>query len=246
MGEMLPRFTGGGLPATVVIDSGNGLQALWRFDEPMTDIDRFEAINKPFSEVMGSKGTYNVDRLLRIPGTLNLPNKAKLRKGYPAAPSLARVVHSSDARYSIIQLEGWTERAQAAAKERARAEAEAKRWQQEEQELAGLPEALRTKFAAQLRSDPMVERRWRGDTTGLKDTTRSGIDMSLAALLKKRGYTYDDMVAILRIFPRGAGAEKDDRYSAGSGTTPGNRMSRARRRGRSATGVPPRSTCACR
>src|SRR3954469_17842097 len=53
---------------------------------------------------------------------------------------------------------------------------------------------------------------WRGDTTGLGDTSRSGVDMSLGAQLKKRGYSFDEMVAILRIFPHGAGAEQDDRY----------------------------------
>jgi hypothetical protein len=209
MGEMLLRFTDGDLPASVVIDSGNGLQALWlRVDgEPIAKgaIEAFEAINKPFSELMGSQGTYNVDRLLRIPGTINLPNKAKLKKGYPAEPSLAQVVHYSDVRYTTEQLMAWTEKAQAEATARARAEAEAKRQQQQDHQLAGLPEALRTRFAAHLKSDAMLARRWRGDTTGLKDDTRSGVDMSLGAQLKKRGYSFNEMTAILRIFRCRAG-----------------------------------------
>jgi hypothetical protein len=89
--EMLPRFIGGDLPATVTIDSGNGLQGLWQGEdgEPVTEgtIESFEAVNKPFSEAMGSKGIFNVDRLLRLPGTINLPNQAKLSKGYPAEPT---------------------------------------------------------------------------------------------------------------------------------------------------------------
>jgi hypothetical protein len=219
--EMLPRFIGGDLPATVTIDSGNGLQGLWQGEdgEPVTEgtIEAFEAINKPFSEAMGSKGIFNVDRLLRLPGTINLPNQAKLSKGYPAEPTLARLIHSSGVRYTADQIKAWTEKAVAA--ERARVEAEAKRQQQERQQgqqqdhqLAGLPEALRTRFAAHLKSDPILGRRWRGDTTGLNDTTRSGVDMSLGAQLKKRGYTFNEMTSILRIFPHGAGSEKDDRY----------------------------------
>jgi hypothetical protein len=215
MDERLARFIGGDLPASVVIDSGNGLQALWQSDEPTTtDIDQFEAINKPFSELMGSEGTFNVDRLLRIPGTINLPNKAKLKKGYPAEPSLAVLLHYGDDRYTTDQIKFWTEKTQASAAERARAEAEAKRQQQQDNQLAGLPEALRTRFATHLKADLILGRRWRGDTTGLNDTTRSGVDMSLGAQLKKRGYSYDEMVAILQIFPHGAGAEKDDRYFA--------------------------------
>jgi hypothetical protein len=213
MAERLSQFISGDLPASVVIDSGNGLQGLWQQaeGEPITagGFEAFEAVNKPFSELMGSLGTFNVDRLLRIPGTINLPNKAKLKKGYPDTPSLARVLHHSDDRYTAEQI-------QAAVAERARAEAEAKRQQQQDHQqdhnLAGLPEALRTRFAAHLKSDAMLARRWRGDTTGLKDDTRSGVDMSLGAQLKQRGYSFNEMTAILRIFPHGAGAEQDDRY----------------------------------
>ena len=219
MDERLSQFISGDLPATVVIDSGNGLQGLWQLEEGEPIIagafQAFEAINKPFSELMGSLGTFNVDRLLRIPGTINLPSKAKLnKKGYPATPSLARLIHYGDVRYTTKQIKKWTEKAQADAAARAKAEAEAKRQQQQEHQLAGLPEALRTRFAAHLKSDPILGRRWRGDTTGLNDTTRSGVDMSLGAQLKKRGYSFNEMTAILRIFPHGAGAEKDDRYFA--------------------------------
>jgi hypothetical protein len=216
--EMLPRFIGGDLPATETIDSGNGLQGLWQGEdgEPVTEgtIEAFEAINKPFSEAMGSKGIFNVDRLLRLPGTINLPNQAKLSKGYPAEPTLARLIHSSGVRYTAEQIKAWTEKAATA--ERARAEAEAKRQQQQDHQqdhhLAGLPEALRARFAAHLKSDPILGRRWRGDTTGLKDTSRSAFDMSLGAQLKQRGYSFNEMTSILRIFPHGAGAEHDDRY----------------------------------
>jgi hypothetical protein len=218
--EMLPRFIGGDLPATVTIDSGNGLQGLWqRVDgEPVTEgaVKEFEAINKPFSEAMGSKGIFNVDRLLRLPGTINLPKKAKLSKGYPAEPTIARLIHSCGVRYTTEQIKEWTEKAQAEAATQVKAEAEAKRQQrqdhQQDHQLAGLPEALRTRFAAHLKSDPILGRRWRGDTTGLKDTSRSAFDMSLGAQLKQRGYSLNEMTAILRIFPHGAGAEQDDRY----------------------------------
>src|SRR3954451_20055295 len=157
MDVMLGRFIGGDLTATETIDSGNGLQGLWQGvdGEPVTagTIEAFEAINKPFSEAMGSKGVFNVDRLLRLPGTINLPNKAKLDKGYPAEPTIARLIHYGDARYSINQIKAWTEKAQAEVAARTRAEAEAKRQQQQQQErqqerqqdhqLSGLPEALR-------------------------------------------------------------------------------------------------------
>ena len=46
-------------------------------------------------------GTHNVDRLLRLPGTINWPNKVKLAKGRVACQ--ASVVKLTEARYSLDQ-----------------------------------------------------------------------------------------------------------------------------------------------
>lgn len=77
----LDKFTP---PPSAIIDSGNGLQVLWRLAEPIPP-ERFpqvEAVSKAVMLSLGSvAGTQNVDRLLRLPGTLNLPTKAKLAKG---------------------------------------------------------------------------------------------------------------------------------------------------------------------
>ena len=80
---------------TVCVDSGNGLQFLWRLKTPLSpgkylEKDwvngstgkRVEALNKALTIKLGSKaGTQNVDRLLRLPGTINHPNKAKRDAG---------------------------------------------------------------------------------------------------------------------------------------------------------------------
>lgn len=101
-----------GTPPTAIIDSGNGIQALWRLTqtiklaEPvMSANDKGEA-KKGFSaetsaviadaedrikflmESMGSvAGTQNIDRILRLPSTLNLPNKKKIKAGRVACPT---------------------------------------------------------------------------------------------------------------------------------------------------------------
>lgn len=56
--------------------------------------------------------------------------------------------------------------------------------------------------------------RWKGSTAGLKDQTRSGMDMSMVALLKLNQFSYEDAKALLLHWPNGAGAEHvdDDRY----------------------------------
>jgi virulence-associated protein E len=77
---------------SVLIDSGNGLQALWRLETPITAeeaaIEDAEARSKAAMLTLGSKaGTQNIDRILRLPGTTNLPNEKKRKAGRVACPA---------------------------------------------------------------------------------------------------------------------------------------------------------------
>lgn len=93
--------------ATAIIDSGNGLQALWKLAEPIvlsdliTDgpkkaliakdlqiVEDVEARTAALMTKLGSvAGTQNIDRILRLPGTLNIPNKKKLESGRQVCPT---------------------------------------------------------------------------------------------------------------------------------------------------------------
>lgn len=64
-----------------VWSSGNGLVALWRLEVPAS-IDEAEAAGAGLASILDGDHTQNVDRLLRIPYTTNLPNKAKRDKGF--------------------------------------------------------------------------------------------------------------------------------------------------------------------
>src|SRR5262249_7811187 len=74
-------------PPTAIIDSGNGLQPLWRLSEPAPgdsepQIEAGEAHKRaPGPAACAPPGTHNIDRLLRLPGTTNLPNATKRRAG---------------------------------------------------------------------------------------------------------------------------------------------------------------------
>src|SRR5262249_14726140 len=77
----------GTVPAPgVIIDSGNGWQALWplrkRLPATPENIARVEALNGAIMVLLGGTGeTRNIDRILRVPGTTNLPTEAKRKKG---------------------------------------------------------------------------------------------------------------------------------------------------------------------
>jgi hypothetical protein len=87
---------------SAIIDSGNGLQVLWRLDRPIilgepvdgeysaedrARIDDVEArIGALIVRLGGTAGTQNIDRI-RLPGTINLPNKTKLKAGRVPCPA---------------------------------------------------------------------------------------------------------------------------------------------------------------
>jgi hypothetical protein len=107
---------------SAVVDSGNGVQALWRLDQaidlsgyPLATDDKgklvlgpeaanitadVEARAKALMERLGAKaGTQNVDRILRLPGTTNLPTAAKLKKG--REPCITRMLRFNGTSYPL-------------------------------------------------------------------------------------------------------------------------------------------------
>ena len=68
-----------------VVDSGNGLQVLWRLPEPMPvddhTRDTVKAIGKRAAERLKGDSVQNLDRLLRVPYMANYPDKKKQDRG---------------------------------------------------------------------------------------------------------------------------------------------------------------------
>ena len=101
---------------SAIIDSGNGIQPLWRLDPPIllgkpvlnndgklvfsagdqAKIDEVEQLAKTVMKQLGSKvGTQNIDRILRLPGTINYPNRVKRRKGWVKCRARLLLFHKS-------------------------------------------------------------------------------------------------------------------------------------------------------
>jgi hypothetical protein len=90
-------------PPSLIIDSGNGLQALWRLERSASDWQAIEAINRGAEPALGADHCHNIDRLLRIPGTVNYPDKKKRAAG--RVPVLAASVSAyEDATYAADAL----------------------------------------------------------------------------------------------------------------------------------------------
>lgn len=82
-GEALADLMVRGAPS-VIVDSGNGWQALWRLTHEPADV---EQVNRGIDIAFGADDCSNKDRILRLPGYTNYPNAKKRSLGRVAAPS---------------------------------------------------------------------------------------------------------------------------------------------------------------
>jgi Virulence-associated protein E/RepB DNA-primase from phage plasmid len=79
------------IPPTAIVASGGGYNAYWKLTEPLADIEAAESINRWLvQELNGDSAATDVSRILRVPGTMNLPTKKKLERG--RVPVMAHVV----------------------------------------------------------------------------------------------------------------------------------------------------------
>lgn len=75
---------------TATIFSGGGYHGYWKLKEPTDDLVRVEAINMAVAKALGGDNCHNIDRIMRLPGTVNIPNAKKKANG--RKPMLASVV----------------------------------------------------------------------------------------------------------------------------------------------------------
>lgn len=77
-----------GIPKpTVIVFSGGGYQGFWRLnssfhiDGDKAKAEEFELYNKRLEQVFGGDHCHNVDRIMRLPGTVNIPDAKKKKAG---------------------------------------------------------------------------------------------------------------------------------------------------------------------
>ena len=103
--EKLPA----GIPRpTVIIFSGGGYQGFWKLKEPIEingDLalaEEAKRYNQQLEILFGADNCHNIDRIMRLPGTINIPDERKKKKG--RKPELACVLEFDESRsYSLGQ-----------------------------------------------------------------------------------------------------------------------------------------------
>lgn len=88
MAAQLEALENDRLPPSFVIASGGGLQAYWRIEES-ENLSAIGELGRGIAHKLAADSCANVDRLARLPGTVNYPNEVKRARG--RTPSLAYV-----------------------------------------------------------------------------------------------------------------------------------------------------------
>ena len=69
---------------SIILYSGGGYQGFWLLKEPVEvedNIAQLEAYNKKIEKDLGGDHCFNIDRIMRLPGTINMPDEKKRAKG---------------------------------------------------------------------------------------------------------------------------------------------------------------------
>ena len=188
---------------TLLIHSGKGLQAWWLFREPISisvvfPIERFEAINRGIAQALGGDAVHDLARVLRVPGTMNLPDARKRARG--CVPVMARLVHCDGPEYDPDQFRQLVVTDIRSQRRTARERTPTPCPEQPDPDVL---EAFRS-LLSQLGANHPLSRTWRGERS-LNDSSRSGWDMALANQLYKVGIKEKFVPHIVRAYPFGRG-----------------------------------------
>jgi hypothetical protein len=189
-----------------IVDSGNGIQPVWLLANSIESSPEYraaaEALCARIEAALGAKGTHNVDRLLRVPGTRNLPNAKKRKLG--RSETQARLLQAMWQRYSWSDLEELATRLEGEPPEHAAPVEYRERGYTNGHavHLDGLPDyPTEEQIEALLENHPNLRAIW--DQTTLyppEDTSPSGWDQSFASTLAALGFPPERVAGYLRAY----------------------------------------------
>lgn len=103
---LLDKLPGGVPKPTAIVFSGGGYQAFWKLAEPLLldsseeEAEKAKLWNMQLELLFGGDHCHNIDRVMRLPGTVNIPDEKKRKKG--RMPALAVVVSADWSRVYAI------------------------------------------------------------------------------------------------------------------------------------------------
>ncbi len=181
-------------PPSIAVDSGNGLQLFWLLDKPLRAEEHgaeIENIGQAIAHELGGDAVHNIDRVMRLPGTINLPTPSKRAKGRKAAQASFKALGRGQ--YSIEELSRRFPRPNSAAAtdDVGNPDRVARARRQIDMELVtgaasfdDLSPELSRKFLKAMGADPALRDLWQTGNHAGEDQTASGRRFALAGRLK--------------------------------------------------------------
>lgn len=217
--QIVPRVRTHSTRPTMIIDSGGGFQFLWRLTEkldPAVFETAVEEQGRGLAVALTGDKVQNIDRILRLPGTQNLPTAEKRSRGQTVAT--ARVVDANETLFTLARLAEYAppqpspdtaiDSDEAVTAALAEIDMPAARGAID---YADLSDDLRTRFDRALSENQRLAGIWAGDVACLlgNDATRSGWRASLAISLARCvtvRFTAQDYAELIHVWPEQAEA----------------------------------------
>jgi len=188
--QFVPQVLKHSMRPSITLDSGGGFQFLWKLAEKL-DASAFqkaaEEQGRGLAAVFGGDGVQNIDRVLRLPGTKNLPDAKKRARG--RVVSTARLMDAHEATFSLERLAEYAPPREKPERETDTDKLIAEAGAVIDMGLArasvyysDLPDELRSKFEKALEQYPRLKGIWNGDASSLygPDSSKSGFRFSFA------------------------------------------------------------------
>jgi hypothetical protein len=102
--QFASKLRGTAAQPTCAVFSGGGVQLLFLLSRAVpirgdTEVEQIESANRAIEAEVGAGGTHEINRLMRLPGTVNWPNASKRARG--RQPTLAEVIYL-DATHRVV------------------------------------------------------------------------------------------------------------------------------------------------
>jgi hypothetical protein len=210
-------------PASVAIDSGGGHQLLWILQQKVSATEfgeRGEAQARGISRRFdGDSAVTPVCQVMRLPGTINLPNEGKRARG--RVPTRATLLASNDNRHTLEALSKWTAPVAApAGSGKAKDEDTLPiEWAlvYDCADYGDLPKAFRRKFEDACGRNPTLKTLWEtGEGGPRNDDSRSGGVFALSGLLRGHAFLPLEYAQLVHVweFQSETHADSFERYVA--------------------------------
>lgn len=195
---------------TIVVHTGNGLQAWWLYSSPVEisdewPVDRLEAISRGIAKALGGDAVHDVARVLRVPGTMNLPDAKKRTRG--CVPVMARLLYADGPTYVPSQFQSLEFPDPRGGRLRAPHRVDHAAPVEPESEIIDAFEQL----IASLGPDHLLSLTWTGKRV-FSDRSRSARDMALVNQLYRVDVRAEFIPTIVRAFRFGRGVLARDDY----------------------------------